>query len=560
MVEITERRRFPRPAADADGNVQTRSALDQFSGRIALARGVGVALSAMLLVGERPAPHVLVALGALVAWALGRWRHPIRDTSPARLGLALVAEVAVATGAVAVTGGWNSPLAPSLMPALLIVGLSERGLLPAAMALLASGLVTAAWTADIDLGPDELTIASQGTFVLLIITGVTNFAARSVTTVQEANAQQAASLTRLRGANELLEKLHELALHLPASLDLRDVIDRTISNARSLTGADVVAILLRERDLPGWSVAGADGAYLPTFVTSEHLAPHLAEATRSKPGLRVGDAAHSLSGVAAVSIGIHLRARNRDLGILVLEYLDDTGLDIVHVSGLASQMVETVALAIDNARWFRAIERTAADDERLRIARDLHDRLGQSVALVGFELDTVRRSVDDAHHPGLADELDTVRGHVRGIVTELRETLYDLRTEVTTDRNLVATVTEFLQRVEARSDLDVTFEHDVRHQLPPRQERELWLITQEAIVNAERHASASHIDVVYAVGDGEILVEVTDDGRGMAATAGRPDSYGLRGLRERAAAIGGRIEITTNDGQGTIVRCRVPRR
>jgi signal transduction histidine kinase len=558
MVEIAERRRFPRPSVDADGRVVARSALDQFRGRIAIARAVGAVLSATLLLGDPPSAGAAGALAAVTIWSLWRWRHPILGTTPRRLGLALVAEVAVATGAVALTGGWNSPLTPSLMPALLIVGLSEQGLLPAAMALLASGLVTAAWTADIDLGPDELTIASQGTFVLLIITGVTNFAARSVTSVQQANAAQAASLARLRGANELLEKLHDLALHLPASLDLRDVMDRTVANARALTGADVIAILLIEKDLPGWSVAGADGAYLPTFVTDEQLAPHLAGASRSKPGLSVGDPARSLSGIATLSVGIHLRSRNRDLGLLVLEYLDERGIDVVHVSELAQQMVEPVALAIDNARWFRAIERTAADDERLRIARDLHDRLGQSVALVGFELDAVRRAIDDDADPALAEHVETVRGHVRGIVTELRETLYDLRTEVTTDRNLVATVTEFLSRVESRSDLDVHFQHRVRHQLPPRQERELWLITQEAIVNAERHASASHIDVLYEVGDGEILVEVSDDGKGMGG--GRPDSYGLRGLRERAAAIGARIEITTNDGQGTVVRCRVPRR
>ncbi len=514
----------------------------------------------MLLLGDPPSVRPAAGLAVIAIWALWRWRHPVLDTNPRRLGLALVAEVALATGAVALTGGWSSPLTPSLVPALLIVGLSERGLLPAAMALLASGLVTAAWTTETDLGPDQLTIASQGTFVLLIITGVTNFAARSVSTVQEANAAQAASLAKLRGANELLEKLHDLALHLPASLDLRDVIDRTIANARSLTGADVVAILLVERDLPGWSIAGADGAYLPTFVTAGDLAPHLSGTTRSKPGLSVGNPAHSLSGIASLSVGIHLRARNRDLGLLVLEYLDEREIDVLHVAELARQVAEPVALAIDNARWFRAIERTAADDERLRIARDLHDRLGQSVALVGFELDAVRRSVDETTDPQLAEQVDTVRGHVRGIVTELRETLYDLRTEVTTDRNLVATVTEFLQRVEARSSLDVHFEHDVRHQLPPRQERELWLIAQEAIVNAERHASASHIDVVYEVRDGEIVVQVADDGRGIAMNSGRPDSYGLRGLRERAAAIGGRIEITTNDGQGTIVRCRVPRR
>lgn len=565
MAEVVERRRFPRPPADGDPGgrwaVGARSTLDQSIGRTTLARFGALALCWLLVIGDGFGGRASIGLAVVAVWTLLRWQWPVRDDEAARLGLHLTADVAVATAAVALTGSWSSPLTPALLPAVLVVGLAERGLLPATVAMVSAGIVTAAWTLESSLGPDQLMAAAQGTFVLLIVTGVTNFAARSVTSVQQANAAQAASLTKLRGANTLLQRLHELALELPASLDLRDVIDRTVANTRNLTGADVVAILLAERDLPGWSVAGADGAYLPTFVSVPDIPAHLAATTSGKRiGVSDGPTGQSLSGIARVSVGIHLRARDRDLGILVLEWLPASSVDLAQVTAMAAQIVEPVALAIDNARWFRAIERTAADEERLRIARDLHDRLGQSVALVGFELDGLRRTVEQSAAPQLVQELDAVRGHVRGIVTELRETLYDLRTEVTTDRDLVATVSEFLERVEQRSHLEIRFDHDVRFELSARQERELWLITQEAIRNAERHASATQLDVRYRVRDNEILVEVADNGRGIDAGAGRPDSFGLRGLRERAATLGARIEITTNNGQGTVVRCRVPRR
>jgi signal transduction histidine kinase len=542
-----ERRRWTR---------EVPRAIEAFSQHLLVARVVAVVLAGLLVNG---AGTKLSAVGLLgfVGWTSFRWWRPVRSLGALKLGAALSAEVCLAAGAVALTGGWSSPLAPLLVPAIMLVGFAERGLLPAAMAVIASGVITFVWATKGSLTPNEVTTAAQWTFVLVTVTGITNLASQTVDRARRVELSQAASLNSLRDANDLLVKLHRVATQLPDSLDLRDVIDRTVANTRTLVGADVVAILLEDTGVSGWSVAGGDGAYLPTYIESADLPSHLSKAGQTAVAANKASASASLSGIAACSIGVPLQARHRRLGILVVEFIDVPE-DLVGVVDVLAQLAGPAGLALDNARWFRSIERTAADDERLRIARDLHDRLGQSVALVGFELDTVRRNVGDADE-ALTEDLDRVRGQVRNIVTELRETLYDLRTEVTTDRNMIGTVTEFLERVEARSELSVSFGHNVRHDVPPRKERELWLITQEAIVNAERHAQASRIDVRYDVIDNEITVEVADDGRGITGEM-RADSYGLKGLRERAASLGARLEITTNGGQGTLVRCRVPRR
>jgi signal transduction histidine kinase len=188
----------------------------------------------------------------------------------------------------------------------------------------------------------------------------------------------------------------------------------------------------------------------------------------------------------------------------------------------------------------------------------MHDRLGQSLASVAFGLDRIHRKVDEG---ALREELDGLRVEVREVLAEVRETLGDLRTDVTDQRGLVDTLGVFLERVEARTGLEVNFTHRNGARLPLVQERELWRIAQEAIANVERHAHAEHLSVRWEY-DGRVAVlAVADDGHGFSAGhAGRPDSYGITGMRERADAIGALLEIDSAVGGGTVVRCRLEQR
>jgi signal transduction histidine kinase len=129
---------------------------------------------------------------------------------------------------------------------------------------------------------------------------------------------------------------------------------------------------------------------------------------------------------------------------------------------------------------------------------------------------------------------------------------------VTERQDLVTTLDTFLDRVSDRTGIRIDLDHQQTKRLPLRQERELWRIAQEAVTNACRHAAPKTIWVRwYCDGDGALL-EVRDDGRGMPSPdALRPDAYGLRGMRERAAAIGGGLAITAAEGGGTLVRCEI---
>jgi two-component system sensor histidine kinase DegS len=143
---------------------------------------------------------------------------------------------------------------------------------------------------------------------------------------------------------------------------------------------------------------------------------------------------------------------------------------------------------------------------------------------------------------------------VSAVITDVRETLYDLRTDVSDTRDLVETTREFLSRVEARSGIATECDLQLGSRLPLIVERELWQIVREAVVNAERHSRAKGI-VVSGRRSGEtITLVVRDDGVGIDHARARPDSYGLTGMRERALRLDGDLTVRSLDTGGTEMR------
>src|SRR5580765_8571339 len=122
-----------------------------------------------------------------------------------------------------------------------------------------------------------------------------------------------------------------------------------------------------------------------------------------------------------------LLARGAVIGLVSLEHADlghFSDRDVELLKGFA----EPAALAIDNARWFARLRTVGAEEERTRIARDLHDRIGQSLASLAFELDRIVKS--DTKGVPVGPSLVQLRSDLRDLIREVRETLYDLRTDV----------------------------------------------------------------------------------------------------------------------------------
>ncbi len=199
-------------------------------------------------------------------------------------------------------------------------------------------------------------------------------------------------------------------------------------------------------------------------------------------------------------------------------------------------------------RTKEAEARARATDERLRIARELHDVLGHHLALINVQAGAALHRRD----PGQAEEaLGAIKDASKTALQELRATLGMLRR---TGGPSLQRVAELAETVGA-SGLTVRTEIDgVARELPPDVEHAAFRVVQEALTNVAKHAGAKTVVVRLGYGADELTVAVDDDGRGGAAPAGN----GIRGMTERARALGGELTAAPREDGGYRVRARLP--
>lgn len=496
--------------------------------------------------------------GVIVAYNVFRIFRPLRYTDDTRSLARVVVEVGLHVLAVAATGYWDSPFVFALITAVMVAGFA-RGFAFAVRVSVASALAIAIpFMLTNGTTLDDLRTSSQWTVELLLVALIAGYARRVMGEADRAHSLALDRLGRLADANTLLYSLHRVAQSLPASLDLEEVLDTTIGRLRDLFVFDGATLFVLDETDQTWEVVRWDGPRPAPSYRTEDLPPPLREALEVRRPVAVPELlsdGHGVSGEMTSGLYAALPARESTVGLVALEHRAGAHFELRDIE-LLNGFVEPAALAIDNARWFARLRTVGADEERTRIARDLHDRIGQSLAYLAFELDRIVK-IDGKGNP-VSKELDRLRSDVRGVIGEVRDTLYDLRTDVTDAQDIAATIRGFLDRVEARSDLETRLDLQVTGRLPLLQERELWRIAQEAVTNVERHAKATRVVVTWHSDGAHALLLVADDGVGFANDrAGRLDSYGIVGMRERAGSIGATLEVQGTPGVGTTVRCEV---
>jgi two-component system, NarL family, sensor histidine kinase UhpB len=194
----------------------------------------------------------------------------------------------------------------------------------------------------------------------------------------------------------------------------------------------------------------------------------------------------------------------------------------------------------------------AQEGERQRIARELHDEIGQSLTAVLLAL---KRAADTAPEP-LRTDLGMVTETVRASLDEVRQVARRLRPGVLDDLGLVSAIDALAADVTEASGVPVTVEVDpLLPGLGAEAELVVYRIAQESLTNVARHAGAQAVDLSLRHADAAVVLTVTDDGRGIGDGV---EGAGIRGMRERALLVGAELAVGPHPDGGTEVRLRVP--
>lgn len=520
--------------------------------------GLLIILSTPRIVQTEDEVLITLLLG-FFALTITRHARPIRFDSRIQCDIAILTEVALSVASIALTGLWRSPLAVSLTVPIIIAGFARGHVYALRVSVIATLVPTSLELAWTDSQFESLGLISQWAIILVVV-GLIAGQTRRIT--GEARRQRSLAMNRmerLTDANSLLYSLHRVAQTLPASLDLSDVLDTTMGRLRSLFDFDSMALLVFDETDATWQVMRSEGTAMPLRLGPTMLPNPLKTAIAQNRLVDIGDLHQvdtaGLSEASRSGLYTTLTARGQIIGLLAIESRSGHNYDERTIQML-NGFVDPVALAVDNARWFGRLRTMGADEERTRIARDLHDRIGQSMAFLAFEVDRLIKR----HGKGedIEAALDQLQSDVRDVIRDIRDTLSDLRTDVSDGKGLQETISDFAERLADRSGLNITVEMQDSERLPIMQERELWRIAQEAMVNVERHAEATTATVRWSSDGKNSLLEIIDDGRGFTiGESGRIDSYGLVGMRERAASVGASMEVSSTPGGGTSIRCYV---
>jgi PAS domain S-box-containing protein len=263
-----------------------------------------------------------------------------------------------------------------------------------------------------------------------------------------------------------------------------------------------------------------------------------------------------LLGDARAWMGIPLIAKAQPLGILRLDHRDPDYFTPLHVS-IAFTLANQTAVAVENARLYAQAGNVAAIEERQRLARELHDSVAQTFYSISLSthaaLDRLSRDPNQVRR-----HLDHVLELAAAGLTEMKALIFDLQAENIRREGLVAALQRQLSALSARNDIRVDVDLGAEPAATLEVKQAAYGLIREAMQNVVRHAGARALSLQMRQEENRLEIEVRDDGVGFDPATVGPDTLGMRSMRERAAIVGGRVEIVSRPHGGTVVRAELP--
>lgn len=493
----------------------------------ALAMAVGLGLSNGVL---RPSIATLLALCILAA-IMSTVELDVKAAMP----VVPVAEAALTALILGSPDSAPAPLVVYLAVPPLVAGL-RHGVVSAlntiaAEALAIVGIVLAGQ--DFDAAPQLLSAAMPWIVVGL---GVGLLAAWMRGSARALESAQAPYVS----AHRLLSQLRRVSRQLPTGLDSLTIADFLVDATRTALGGRRTAILV--------------GASSDAAVLLAQCGDDFRERLEQDPGVRRSwsDGSFHQRVLPKAEDGhrdrvvLPARVGERIIGVVVV----DGPTSLAHRTLEDAQLkLDEHSLRLDTAMLFDDVRSHATDEERNRLAREIHDGIAQEIASLGYMVDDLAAGTDSVATKLAAIEL---REELSRLVGELRLSIFDLRHGVSDETGLGRALTEYAREVGSTGDLRVHLDlQESPASLRREVETELLRIAQEAITNARKHAHAANLWVRLSTKEGAVSLRVEDDGLGFPET--RKGHYGLDTMRERAERIGAQLKIDQRSGGGTVV-------
>jgi signal transduction histidine kinase len=396
-------------------------------------------------------------------------------------------------------------------------------------------------------------------------------------------------LKRLRSATDRARAIYEMALMLGATLNpariLEALLEISATGFEELFGQDEDPMHVREQPASAVFLFGKDGLYV---AASRNIHPPEARQTVSADAGVLYEAVSQGKPVVVGSLAddpalrkftpfrrchsavcVPLSAGFEIYGAVVFASTKPDAFDDVHAEVLKA-VANQGAVALNNAQLYQDLQQEkerileVGEEERSKLARDLHDGPTQSMSAIAMRLNFARLMIE--HDPERVEtELFKLENLARRTTKEIRTMLFTLRPVVLETQGIKAAVEQLVERLHETCELPVTLEieDEISDCVDSNLQAVAWSITEEALTNARKYANAQHVWVRMSVQDGQFVTEVEDDGIGFdyeakMALYDERGSFGLLNYRERAALVNGRSTVRTSPGQGTTVRLVIP--